>query len=307
MGAPTRSAMGAPSRRATKTRLHVPPSIQQVFKLTRFQFREYLSSRRFVVLLGIVLAIGLLLTIIVGHFQASLHQCSTLTPGFLCSNLAFYGSVWGGAASFVVVLSAVFFGGDAIAGEFQNKTGYFLMGLPIRRATVYIGKYIAALIASFLVLVLFLLIVIANGAYYFGGNALPWQLAPSFILAFVYLMAVLGSTFMFSSLFKTSAYGFVLTAILFLFGFTLLEELVTSLVKIEPWMVISYASGAIGDVFSSSINWGLSGTVTHTQLGRGATLVSYTCGVAEGVAIIIAYFLLTAVTGLLLFEREEFS
>jgi len=291
----------------SSTRLHVPPSAEQVFKLTRYQWREYISSRRFVILIGIVIAIGAILTAVVAYFRSSLNG----PGGLLSDNLAFYGSFWGGGAGFVVVLAAVFFGGDAIAGEFQNKTGYFLMGLPIRRATVYIGKYIAALLASICVLLLFLVVLLLNGAYYFGGNALPWQLGPSFILALVYLMAVLGATFMFSSLFKTSAYGFVLTAILFLFGFTLVQQLVAVLVKMEPWMVISYASGAIGDVFATSINWGLAGTVTTTRFpagpGRFASVTSYTAGVAEGVVIILAYFVVTTLAGLLLFEREEFA
>ena len=284
-------------------RLRVPPSFQQILKLTRYQFREYITSRRFVILLGIVVAIGAIVTAVLLHFRGG-----PAVDALLASPVAFYGSFWGGAAGFVIVLSTVFFGGDAIAGEFQNKTGYFLMGLPIRRATVYVGKYIAAFLASVCILVLFLVIILLNGVYYFGTSFLPWQLGPSFILALVYLLAVLGATFMFSSLFKTSAYGFVLTAILFLFGFSLLEDLVTGLVKMEPWMVISYASGAIGDVFAPTVNWGLTGTISVFHGPRGEVLATtYTAGVAEGVVIMLAYFFLTAAAGLLLFENEEFS
>lgn len=282
-------------------RLKVPGSVDQVLKLTRYQFREYLSSRRFVALVGIILVIGVIITALVAHFRG----------GLVSDPLAFYGTFWGGAAGVVAILAAVFFGGDAIAGEFQNKTGYFLMGLPIRRATVYVGKFIAALAASISVALLFLLILLLNGIYYFGASAVPWQLGPSVILALVYLTAVLGVTFMFSSLFKTSAYGFVLTAVLFLFGFTILQALVTGLFKVEPWMVISYADSAIGEVFAPSINWGISGTITtiRTPIGGGrfAETVVYSAGVAEGVVIMLAYFILSALAGLFLFEREEFS
>ncbi len=284
-----------------RTSVHVPRSAEQIFKLTRYQLREYLSSRRFVVLVGIILAIGVVMTAVVGFYRSDR----------ISNNLAFYRGFWGRSAGVITVLAAVFFGGDAIAGEFQNKTGYFLMGLPIRRATIYVGKYIAAFVASICVLALFLFILLLNGVYYFGGSALPWQLAPSFLLALVYLMAVLAVTFTLSSLFKTSAYGFVLTAILFLFGFTLLQDLVTSLLKMQPWMVISYASGAIGDVFSPTVNWGLMGTVTATSLPGDlslfTTVTHYTCGVAEGAVIILAYFFVAAIVGLILFEREEFT
>ena len=285
--------MAAPSAGIPAIHRIVPDSGQQVTKLTRYQLREYLRSRRFLALLGIVIIIGVILSAVVGHFRGAL----------VSNHLAFYGSFWGGGVYLVIVLSAVFFGGDAIAGEFQNKTGYFLMGLPIRRSTVYVAKFIAAFLASTAMVLVFLLILVGNGAYYFGGGLFPWQLALSLVLAIVYLAAVLGATFLFSSLFKTSAYGFVLTAILFLFGFTILEALVSGLVKIEPWMVISYAQSTIGGVFSSTANWGLSGSPCTGDFCASP----YTAGIGEGIVIMIAYFLVTAVVGLLLFEREEFN
>jgi ABC-2 type transport system permease protein len=282
---------------------HVPASMEQVAKLTRYQLREYLRSLRFFALTGIIVAIGAILTTVIAYFR---HDLGSLVT----SNVAFYGTFWAGGANLVIVLSAVFFGGDAIAGEFQNKTGYFLMGLPVRRSTVYLAKYIAALLASVAMLGLYLVILLGNGAYYLGVHALPWQLGVSLVLALVYLGAVLGATFLFSSLFKTSAYGFVLTAILFLFGFTLIGDLVTGLVKIEPWMVISYAESTIGSVFSNPVDWGFQAAVTTTTfgMGRGAvTTTSYAAGIAEGVVIMLVYLVGTAAGGLALFESEEFT
>lgn len=286
--------MAATTETVTAPRLRVPDSLDQVRKLARYQLREYLRSRRFVALLAIVGAIGAILTAVVGYYRGDI----------ISSDLGFYGSTWGGGVSIVIVLAAVFFGGDAIAGEFQNKTGYFLMGLPVRRATVYVGKFIAAYLAAVAVVLLYLVILLGNGLFYFGADALPWQLGVSLLLVLVYLSAVLGATFLFSSLFKTSAYGFVLTAILFLFGFTILEDLVVGLVGLEPWMVISYASSTIGDSFRSSVDWGLQGTHFAGMFGIGP---GWRAGIGEGVVIMLAYLVVTAVAGLWLFEREEFT
>jgi ABC-2 type transport system permease protein len=279
----------------------VPGSVEQVFKLSRYQFREYVFSRRFVVLVGLVLVIDAILIAVIAHYRASL----------VTTSLSFYSSFWGMAVNYVIILSAVFFGGDAIAGEFQNKTGYFLMGLPVRRATVYAGKYLAAFAASLAVTTLYLLPLLGDGAYYFGASAIPWQLGASYVLAVVYLAAVLGTTFLFSSLFKVSAYGFVLTAILFLFGFSLIQDLVQGLIGTEPWMVISYANTTIGSVFGSHVNSGLTGTITTARVPIGrdrfVTSTTYVAGVLEGVVIMLGYFVLTALAGLALFEREEFA
>lgn len=285
---------------ASPVALQVPPSLTQIPKLARFQLHEYVRSRRFVVLIAIVAIIGAILTTVIAYYR------STLTAaGLLTGNLPFYGTFWGGGIDLVIVLAAVFFGGDAIAGEFQNRTGYFLMGLPIRRSTVYVGKFIAAYVASVAVVLLYLAILVANGAYYLGSGVFPWQLAVSLLLALTYLAAVMGATFLFSSLFKVSAYGFVLTAILFLFGFSLIEALVRGLANIEPWMVISYAESTIANVFANNVNWGFSGVTTSVIGGR--EIRTFAPGIGEGLVIMLGYFFLTALGGLFLFEREEFS
>ncbi|MGI0052774.1 MAG: ABC transporter permease [Thermoplasmata archaeon] len=276
----------------------VPDTFQQIRILSGYQLRDYVRSRRFVIMYGIVVAIAVVLTAVLAYFRPL---------ALLASPAALYGTAWGGGVTLVIILAAVFFGGDAIAGEFQNKTGYFLMGQPIRRSAVYSGKFIAAFLASVGSLGLYALLLIANGLYYFGGNALPVDLGESFLLALAYLLAVLGTTFLFSSLFKTSAYGTLLTAILFLFGFTLLQELVSVLAKIEPWFIISYASAVIGNVFANPYPAHVSTTTLAMGRGHVTTVTSYNPTLPEGIVIMILYFVVTGIVGLLLFEREEFT
>jgi ABC-2 type transport system permease protein len=270
----------------------LPRTPNQLIMLARWQWRDYLRSRRFLILFAIITAVGVIITAVTAYFR----------PGFINSPTAFYGSLWGGAVTFPIVLSGIFFGGDAIAGEFQNKTGYFLMGLPIRRVTVYAAKYLAALFASFVMMVYFLLIIMANGVYYLGASAFPWQLGYSFVLASFYLLALLGFTFLFSSMFKTSSYATLLTAVLFLFGFNLLSLVVSVLAHDEPWMIISYSSGIIGNVFSDPYP-------PHIvpPEPRGPPFNTYNPTVETGVAIMLAYLAFSVVAGLYFFKRKEFT
>ncbi len=113
----------------------VPDSMAQVRITMKYTFLEYIRSRRFYILLALTVIIGLLLTIV-----------ALYRPQFFpATQLGFFSTWWGISAPFVVVLSAIFVGGDAISGEFQNKTGYFGVPNPIRRSSIYIGKYFAAL------------------------------------------------------------------------------------------------------------------------------------------------------------------
>lgn len=270
----------------------LPDSLGHTLVIMKYELLNYFRTRRFYILLGIGVTISLLLTVLVGYYRPR---------GLLSSPLAFYASWWGLSINFVVILAGIFFGGDAISGEFQNKTGYFTVGHPIRRISIYIGKWLAALIAAVVVFVLYTLIAIANGIYYFGPS-LPGQLAVAIGLGLLYLLAVLAFTFLFSSLFKSSAMSILVTAILLLFGFSIIDELLATLAGVEPWFILTYGGSIVGNSLMNPypahmVNAG-------PQAGN---LIIYSASVPEGVVILLGYFVVCAVLGLYLFERKEFT
>jgi len=273
----------------------VPSSMAQVGITMKYTFLDYFRSRRFFILLTITLLISGLLTFIVGYYRPG---------GFLDSDLSFYSGWWGNSVTFVIVLSGIFFGGDAISGEFQNKTGYFGIPNPIRRSSIYIGKWLAAFIAATAILGVFTAITVGNGLYYFGLNV-PYQFGLSVLFAWFYLAAVLGFTFFFSSLFKSSSMSILVTAILFLFIFTLIQTLLVNLVHVEPWFILTYGAQIIGHIFMVPYP-------PHTSVASfgppgGFTFTTYNVTIPEGLAIIGLYFIITAILGLVLFERKEFT
>jgi len=273
---------------------HVPDTFAQAILLSRYQFRDYLRSRRFILMLSIVAVIGAILTIVLAYYHGA---------GLTDSADAFYRTLWAGGVTVVIIFSGIIFGGDAIAGEFQNKTGYFLMGLPIRRGSVYVGKFLAAYAASLVAVVFYLLILLANGEYYLGSAAFSVPLVESLAISLLYMLALLGAVFLFSSMFKNSLYAVLVVAVLFLFGFTIIEDLIAGLVKIEPWFIITYAQNVISYPFLSTIP----AHVVTTPGPRGGSFTTYNPTYPQGLAIMAGYFIVTAVGGLLLFEREEFT
>lgn len=273
----------------------VPSSLTQVGITMKYTFLDYFRSRRFFILLTIALLISALLTFVVGYYRPA---------SFLTSDLSFYSGWWGNSATYVIVLSGIFFGGDAISGEFQNKTGYFGLPNPIRRSSVYIGKWLAAFFASTVILGVFTAITVSNGMYYFGLNV-PYQFGESVLFAWFYLAAVLGFTFFFSSLFKSSSMSILVTAILFLFAFTLIQTLVANLVQIEPWFMLTYGAQIIGNVLM--VPYPPHSVVNNFGPRGGISITTFNVQVPEGLAIIGLYFIITAILGLVLFERKEFT
>jgi len=273
---------------------NLPGSIAQVGVMTKYELLNYFRSRRFFILLIIGLIISSILTALVAYYGVN---------SFATTALGFYSFWWGNSVTLVVILSGIFFGGDAISGEFQNKTGYFLVGNPLRRSSIYVGKWIAALTASLIILAIYAAIAIGNGIYYFGAN-IPYQYGESLIFSVLYLIAVLGFTFFFSSLFKSSSMSILVTAILFLFAFSLIQVIVSTLAQVEPWFIITYGSGIIGNVLTDP--YPATQSVRGGFGGRNETKI-FAVSIPEGIAILVGYFVVTAVIGLLLFERKEFT
>jgi len=269
----------------------------------RNEMLNYFRSRRFLALSVIALLISGTLTVVVWH-----SGISNVGGGTVTDSLGFYSLWWGFAGTLLVVFCAVFFGGDAISGEFQNKTGYFLVGKPIRRSSIYIGKWIAACAASLIIFGIFTAITLANGIGYYGLNV-PYLFVEAFGFTILYLVAALGFTFFFSSVFKTSSMSIMVTVILLLFGFSLIDTLLTGLAHVEPWFSLAYGSGIVANVMTTPYPAHILSAMGKSAgtLANGVLLTSFNATIPEGIAIMMIYFAATAVMGLILFERKEFN
>jgi ABC-2 type transport system permease protein len=269
----------------------LPSSAQQVGTIAKYELLNYFASRRFLVLLIIAVLIDASLTLTVAFEGVS---------SFGATAAAFYsGWYFGGIVpTYVVVFCAIFFGGDAISGEFQNKSGYFLVAKPIRRSVIYIGKYLGALIPSLAIIGVFAAITLANGVYHFGA-VIPAQFSESLAFTLVWLVAALGLTFFFSSLFKTSATSILVSSMLLFFGFFIIASLLGGKAGLEPRFVLTYGSDILGNVLNPN------GYPAHIVTKGGTTTFNAT--IPEGLTIMVVYFVLTAVVGLIVFEKKELN
>ena len=267
----------------------VPSDLAQCRIQTEFEFLNYLRSTRFYILLAIVATIGITIMAVLYVYKPS---------AYLSSPMAFYSVWWGTIVQLCVILTGIFFGADAISTEFQNKTGYYLIPNPIRRSSIYMGKWIASFIASAIVIGVYAAITVADGAIYFGSNV-PYQFGESLIFALFYIVPILGVSFFVSSMFKNNSYSILVSAILLLFGFTYIAPLFASLSNSEPWYLLNYGSGIITNVLTSS------GYPPHEVVTAIST--SYSATIPEGLVIMLAYFAITTLLGLILFEKKDFD
>ncbi len=270
-------------------------TISHVGTVAKYNFVNYFRARRFYVMIAIVALVSGLISAVIAYRRP---------PDILASDLSLVGTTWSAFFSLMIVISVAFFGGDAIAGEFQNRTGYFTVPNPIRRSAMYVGKYLAALAASTIILLIYAGVTVLNVAYYFGVLP-PTAFGESLVFAWVYLVAALALTFAFSSLFKSSAVSILMTVILLLLVFNIIDSLVATYIGIEPWYSITYGAGIVQNILAPVYPQPV--TTMHFGEGRGFTITTYNAPVWEGLAILVGYFVVMGVLGLWLFEKKEFT
>ena len=143
-------------------------------------------------------------------------------------------------------LGAVFFAGDAIAGEFESKTGFILFTNPVKRITLWVGKYLACSIAVVL-LVAFSYIITAIALLAIYGEV-PAEMAQSFGLALLFAGAFLSVTFFFSSISKGAMGATVMTLLLVMVVFGIIES-VLMFTDNPSWFLLSTGGDSIAAVY----------------------------------------------------------
>ena len=146
----------------------------------------------------------------------------------------------------LATLGAIFFAGDAIAGEFERKTGYILFPNPVRRITIVMGKFLACYAAVVLLTILGYVIVCIALLVIYGQ--VPIETAGSFGLCLLFAGSVLAVTFFFSSVSK-GAMGATVITLVFIMVISGVLEGVLAMADLPSWFLLSTAGDSIGTVY----------------------------------------------------------
>ena len=167
----------------------------------RYEFLKHIRRARLWIILGIALLAEALVLILIPALSDG---------GGYPENVTFMAQMLTVGPS-LVALGAVFFAGDAIAGEYESKTGFLLFTNPIKRETLWVGKYLAGFIAvASLMIFTYIVIAISLFAIY---QEVPIEIFQSFGLALFYGAAVLSTTFFFSAISRGSMGATIMTLV----------------------------------------------------------------------------------------------
>lgn len=257
--------------------------------VTKYELLKQFRRRRFY---G-ALVLTLLAVILVIALYKGLDIPGQLPP-FIPDSPELFALFVTSAGATIPIFAAVFFAGDSIASEFEHKTGYILFPNPVKRSTLVLGKYIACLAVTALIVILaYVATAIALVGMY---QRLPIEILGSLALALVYANSVLGIAFLFSSLLKGSMGATIATLLMIMLVFSVIE---VSLIfaNIEPWFMHGYAGDSIAAVYGIPLMAAFGGMMPGGMERTPDPTTSF--------FVMLGYFIIPFVLSIWLAKRRE--
>jgi ABC-type transport system involved in multi-copper enzyme maturation permease subunit len=183
--------------------------------------------------------------------------------------------------------------------DFGSGTGYFMLVLPVRRTVLLLGRYAAAFLAAFALLLVFYTVSLFGAGWFYGLGAIPWvEVVESVGLAALFALAVLATAFLFSAFFRSPAISMVVTILVLFLAFDIIDG-VLAITSVEPWFSLLYAGEAPALVFESQPHLTISPPIS------GVTIHSWNPYVWEGAVIMLGYFVIALVLSVVLYHYKE--
>lgn len=168
--------------------------------------------------------------------------------------------------SAMAILAAVFFAGDAIASEFEGKTGYILFPNPVKRTTIVVGKYLACFIATAIIIAIAYLISVGALLVFYG--TVPVGIFGSLAIALMLGCMMISMAFAFSSVLKGGMGATIATLLTYMVVFSVIS-MSLSYAGYDPWFMPDRAGDSIAATYGVSAENMFAGMMGGGQMMGG--------------------------------------
>lgn len=206
--------------------------------------------------------------------------------------------IYASFAYLLILMAATLFSATSIASEYEERTALILFVRPVRRSSIYFGKFLASVIVITAYMIVYY--VIAALVSIVLGGSVPGNFWVSLCLSLCYMIAAVGIALLLSSFFKKSSTASIMTFITLL----LIISLITSMLILagldgayETWFMLDTAAN---DIYSS-----ISGVVSTYDVDAG-TYVDTEVQPFRSAAVMIVWGIAGWIAGYILFKRREF-
>ncbi len=265
--------------------------LRSMYILFKYQIKFYLKTRRFVAML-IIVALITALTVGIDLYEG----VTKSTAGFANSADFIAGSLSGPLITSIGIVAA-FFGGDATSIETGTNSGYFIMTQPVRKISILMGRFFAAVLLGFLLIMIEYAGVAGLSQDFYGTISAGIFLS---IIETLFLIASFTAVaFLFSSIFKNPLIGILFSVIVFILVFAIVQGIL-EITNIEPWFILNYGGEVVTEILSPS-------SIAHvTSIKTPAfTIKKYEPYIWEGNTIMGGYLVISLILSYIIFRSKE--
>lgn len=260
--------------------------LKNIYLTIKFELLKNIKRKRILVTLILAILIPLIFFAVPPILDLDYAENAN---SFAASNLGF--------VNLLIILSGAIFTGDSISGEFENKTGLLLFSTPQRKSSIFTGKYIASLIATWLIVTLYYLITIMEIASIYGTSEFSVELVQSFLLALLFSTSVVSIVFFFSSIMKRTITSTLIGFFLLLMILPIITAVFTA-AEVDPWFIVTHNEGLITDILSTANGSGFGP-------GQGFNFTIFKPDLWTGIGVMSVYTVILFLTGIVMADRRK--
>lgn len=182
--------------------------MRETFRHVKTFYKDYMhfASRSRIMLEMVVVDAAILAFI--AYKISQINHIKTIWTGSTA-----FSATWAGFSYFIICWTVTFMGSFAISSDFTTNTAKYILSLPVKRSSIFIGRYLAATTLASLATIAFFAFIAGESYYYFG--TVPVTLVRGYLASLLIILSTMSIVFLLSSIIKTDR--FVLMSSMFLF------------------------------------------------------------------------------------------
>ncbi len=261
--------------------------VSDTFLSIKFELRKHLRRKRLLIVATLAILMPPLFYIIPRIADVDFGTSASL---FAANTLGFL--------NVLIIISAALFAGDAICGEFEKKTGLLLFPTMQSRTSIFIGKYIAALLATFLVVSLYCAVTTLEIMGIYGVGEIPAELAKSYLLALLFTTSAVSVVYFLSSILKRAISATILSFVLLMMVMHLIQNIM-GFINVEPWFIVTYSA----ELITQGLGEVTFGPGSHDD--DEFNLARFSPDLYVGIGVMIAYTVILFLSSIVVASRKS--
>ena len=206
---------------------------RQIYVIAKNEIRKLIRGKRF--LIYVLLAVVIFSLISFLPYALGEHWESTTM--FLAAHFTF--------TSIFVVIAVTLFTSSTYVSEFEERTALILFTRPVKKTTIFVGKFVGCFILEAVVLLGYYAAMAVATFPFFDDSPTMGQYLTSFGCIMLYLFAASGVAALFSVIMKKAGTSAIMTFVTVLLLISIVSGVIFFATSEFPWYMLDQAANSI--------------------------------------------------------------